>query len=216
MFTFAFMPKNKYYVVWQGKTPGIYEGWAYCKKQVEGFTGAKYKGFPTLDLAASALNDDPRKYMEKRLNAPKKIVCSNPLIGEPVADSICVDAACAGNPGILEYRGVDTKSGAELFRMGPFPEGTVNLGEFLGIVHALAYLKQRGSEWPVYSDSRTAIVWVRRKTTKTTLSVSPKNKDLFDLVNRALIWLNGNQWPNKILKWETAYWGEIPADFGRK
>ncbi len=210
------MPKNKFYVIWQGKTPGIYEGWDKCRKQVEGFTGAKYKGFPTLELAQSAMNDDPRKYLSKELNAPKKITCSNPLIGEPDPDSICVDAACAGNPGVLEYRGVDTKSGAEIFRMGPFPEGTVNLGEFLGIVHALAYLKQRDSSWPVYSDSRTAIAWVRKKNIKTSLQPSEKNKKLFNLVNRALKWLQENNWKNKILKWETGYWGEIPADFGRK
>jgi len=210
------MPRNKYFVVWQGRNPGIYSGWEDCKKQVEGFTGAKYKGFPTLELATSALNDDPRKYMSKELNAPKKIVCSNPFIGEPVTDSICVDAACAGNPGILEYRGVDTQSGGELFRMGPFPEGTVNLGEFLGIVHALAYLKQRDCNWPVYSDSRTAIAWVRKKAINTNLSPSAKNKKLFELIERALNWLRENKWPNAILKWETEYWGEIPADFGRK
>jgi ribonuclease HI len=210
------MAKNKFFVVWQGKTPGIYDSWEACKKQVDGFTGAKYKGFPTLDLAKSALNDDPRKYMEKGLNAPKKVVCSNPLVGEPIADSICVDAACAGNPGVLEYRGVDTQSGAQLFHMGPFPEGTVNLGEFLGIVHALAYLKQRDSDWPVYSDSRTAIAWVRNRAIKTTLERNAKNKKLFELVDRAIKWIRENQWPNRILKWETEFWGEIPADFGRK
>ena len=210
------MPKNKYYVVWKGKKPGIYDGWDECKRQVIGFNGALYKGFPTLDLAKSALNDDPRKYMTKGLNAPKKIACSNPLIGVPIADSICVDAACSGNPGVLEYRGVDTKSGAELFRIGPFPQGTVNLGEFLGIVHALAYLAQRNIDWPVYSDSRTAIAWVRKKAINTNLVVSPKNQKLFDLVRRAVSWLHENRWPNKILKWETEFWGEIPADFGRK
>ncbi|MCK9205408.1 MAG: ribonuclease H family protein, partial [Bacteroidales bacterium] len=155
------MARSKYYVVWRGKLPGIYEGWGSCKNQVDGFAGALYKGFPTLELARGAMNDDPRKYLEKKLNTPIRIVCFDPLIGEPISDSICVDAACSGNPGILEYRGVDTASGAELFRIGPFPEGTVNLGEFLGVVHALAYLKQRNSSWPVYSDSRTAIAWVR-------------------------------------------------------
>jgi len=210
------MPKNKFYVVWKGKKPGIYDGWADCKKQVDGFNGAMFKGFPTFDLAKIALNDDPRKYITKGLNGPKKIACTNPLIGVPVADSICVDAACSGNPGALEYRGVDTQSGAELFRMGPFPQGTVNLGEFLGIVHALAYLSQRNCDWPVYSDSRTAIAWVRKKAINTNLAVSPKNQKLFDLVNRAVNWLHANSWPNKILKWETEYWGEIPADFGRK
>jgi ribonuclease HI len=210
------MGKLKYYVVWNGRKPGIYEGWTACKEQVAGFNGAKYKGFSTIELARSALNDDPRKYMEKVLQAPKKILCSNPLIGEPQPDSICVDAACSGNPGVLEYRGVDTRSGAELFKIGPYPEGTVNLGEFLAIVHALAYLKQRNSDWPVYSDSRTAISWIRKKAVNTKLEPSAKNRELFILVERALNWLMNNSWPNKILKWETRYWGEIPADFGRK
>ena len=210
------MAKSKYYVVWNGRKPGIYEGWDKCIEQVSGFNGAKYKGFPTKDLARSAFTDDPRKYMEKGLQSSKKIICNNPLVGEPISDSICVDAACSGNPGVLEYRGVDTSSGAELFRVGPFPEGTVNLGEFLAIVHALAYLSQRNSEWPVYSDSRTAIVWLKKRAINTKLEVSDKNRELFRLVDRALNWLRNNSWKNPVLKWETAYWGEIPADFGRK
>ncbi|MCX6284817.1 MAG: ribonuclease H family protein [Bacteroidetes bacterium] len=210
------MAKSKYYVVWNGRKPGIYEGWDKCKEQVAGFNGAKYKGFLTKDLAKSAFSDDPRKYMEKGLQVPKKIICSNPLVGEPVADSICVDAACSGNPGILEYRGVDTASGAELFRVGPFPEGTVNIGEFLAVVHALAYLKQRDSDWPVYSDSRTAIAWLKKRAVNTKLEVSDKNRELFNLVERALNWLRNNTWKNPVKKWETGYWGEIPADFGRK
>lgn len=210
------MAKSKYYVVWNGRKPGIYLGWEACREQVDGFNGAKYKGFPTFDLAKSASADDPRKYMEKSLQAPKKIRCSNPLVGEPIADSLCVDAACSGNPGVLEYRGVDTVSGAELFRVGPFPQGTVNIGEFLAIVHALAYLKQRNSNWPIYSDSRTAIAWLRKKAINTNLAVSDKNMELFKLVERALFWIRNNSWRNPVLKWETEYWGEIPADFGRK
>jgi len=210
------MPKNKFYVVWVGKEPGIYTGWEDCKKQVEGYNGARYKGFPTRELAEAAFGDDHEKYLKKELTAQKKIVCDNPLIGTPEADSICVDAACSGNPGILEYRGVDTQSGAELFRQGPFPEGTINIGEFLAVVHALAYLKQRKCNWPVYSDSRTAIAWVRKKTANTKLERTAKSEELFGLVHRAENWLRSNSWPNKILKWETEYWGEIPADFGRK
>jgi ribonuclease HI len=210
------MPKNKYYVVWIGKNPGIYNSWDQCKKQVEGADGAKYKGFPTEELARSAFHDNFEKYIHKDLNAPKKIVCSDPLIGEPIRDSICVDAACKGNPGILEYRGVDTQSGVELFRQGPFPHGTVNIGEFLAVVHALAYLKQRNSVWPVYSDSRTAITWIRKRAIKTNLGRTANSEQLFSLVDRAINWLNENKYPNLIIKWETEYWGEIPADFGRK
>ncbi len=210
------MAKNKFYVVWAGRTPGIYSSWEECKHEVEGYEGAKYKGFPTLDLARTAWNDDPSKYLSKELNVPRNIVCMDPDIGEPVPDSICVDAACRGNPGILEYRGVDTRSGAELFRKGPFPEGTQNIGEFLAIVHALAYLRERNSDWPVYSDSRIAIGWVKFKKIKTKLPRSKKNEQLFRLVDRALTWLTKNDYPNPVLKWQTAHWGEILADFGRK
>lgn len=210
------MPRNNFYVVWIGKTPGIYNNWEKCKKQVDGIEGAKYKGFPTEELAKAAFHDNFEKYIYKDLNAPKKIVCSNPMIGEPIQDSICVDAACKGNPGILEYRGVDTKSGVELFRQGPFPEGTVNIGEFLAVVHALAYLKQRNSDWPVYSDSRTAIAWIKKRAINTKLKPEARSQKLFDIVDRALNWLHENSWKNKIIKWETEYWGEIPADFGRK
>lgn len=210
------MPKNKFYVVWVGKNPGIYTDWEKCKKQVEGIEGAKYKGFPTEELARMAYNDNFEKYLKKDLQAPKKIVCDNPLIGVPIQDSICVDAACKGNPGILEYRGVDTKSGVELFRQGPFPEGTVNIGEFLALAHALAYLKKQNCDWPIYSDSRTAIAWVRNKSIKTNLDRNAKNDQLFTIVDKALRWLHNNTWPNRIIKWETEYWGEIPADYGRK
>jgi ribonuclease HI len=92
----------------------------------------------------------------------------------------------------------------------------VNIGEFLAIVHALAYLKQRDMSWPVYSDSRTAIAWIRRKKANTKLEQTEKNQKLFLLIRRAEEWLRHNTWPNRILKWETEYWGEIPADFGRK
>jgi ribonuclease HI len=210
------MPKNKFYVVWIGRIPGIYTQWEDCKAQVDGMEGAKYKGFPTRELAEMAWHDDFEKYLKKGLDEPKKIVCNDPLIGTPIPDSLSVDAACKGNPGVLEYRGVDTKSGAEYFHKGPFPNGTVNIGEFLAIVHALALLKKINSDWPVYSDSRTAIAWVKAKRIKTNLVPSKENEHLLHLVDRAVDWLKKNSWSNPVLKWETAYWGEIPADFGRK
>ena len=40
--------------------------------------------------------------------------------------------------------------------------------------------------------------------------------DLFELIDRAENWLKTNHYSNKILKWDTPLWGEIPADFGRK
>jgi len=117
----------------------------------------------------------------------------------------------------MEYRGVATVSGTEIFKMGPFDNGTNNVGEFLALVHALAYLKKLDKEdVKIYSDSRTAMAWVRNKKVKTTLKKTPENEAIFVLMDRALKWLNSNTYKTKILKWDTDTWGEIPADFGRK
>jgi len=206
----------KYYVVWKGKTPGVYRSWDDCKKEIEGFPDAVYKSFKDEQLARNAFSDGWEYYVgfdERKLTFDDS---KRALVGDPIAESLSVDAACSGNPGILEYRGVHTGSGRELFRMGPFPQGTVNLGEFLALVHGLALLKKKNSSIPVYTDSKTAISWVRKKKVNTKLEVNPANQKLFELVNRALFWLKNNSWDNRIIKWETEYWGEIPADFGRK
>ncbi len=209
--------KKKFYVVWQGKQPGVYQSWRECKRQIDGFPSAIFKSFENPEIAQKAYTENPEKYMGDNYIEPlmlKKYQTAD--VGFPIKKSLSVDAACAGNPGVLEYQGVDTNTGKLIFHQGPFPLGTVNIGEFLALVHGLAYLKQQQSTIPVYSDSRTAIAWVRRKEIKTNLERNAKTEQLFKLVDRALIWLKNNKWENKILKWETKFWGEIPADFGRK
>ena len=133
-----------------------------------------------------------------------------------VWDSLSVDAACSGNPGNMEYRGVDTATGFEFFRMGPFRQGTNNVGEFLALVHGLADLKRKGKNTPIYSDSKIAMGWIKKKKSATKLKRVPANAKLFELIQRAELWLKNNTFENKIMKWQTKEWGEIPADFGRK
>jgi ribonuclease HI len=135
---------------------------------------------------------------------------------EIILDSIAVDAACSKNPGPVEYRGVDTKSGITLFKVGPLADGTNNIGEFLAIVHALAMTAQQGVATPIYSDSRTALAWVRDRKCKTTLKSTPNNAKILELVKRAECWLQTHSYTNRLIKWKTEEWGEIPADFGRK
>ncbi|MEE1214072.1 MAG: RNase H family protein, partial [Bacteroidaceae bacterium] len=127
----------------------------------------------------------------------------------------CVDAACSGNPGPMEYRGVHIPSGKEVFRFGPI-QGTNNIGEFLAIVHALALMQQKNISMPIYSDSVSGMAWVRNRKAKTTLSRTAQTEQALDLVARAENWLRTNQVQVPILKWDTENWGEIPADFGRK
>lgn len=204
--------KPKFYVVWKGRQTGIFDTWEACEAQVKGFEGAQYKAFPSRAAAERALRGRYADYAGKPASSGEWLLAPQP----PLPGSYCVDAACSGSPGRLEYRGVETDTGRQIFRQGPYEHGTNNLGEFLAIVHALAWLKQRGSAAPIYSDSETALAWVRQKKCKTGLLPDEKNAPLFDLIARAEQWLAENDYPNPLLKWDTAAWGEIPADFNRK
>ena len=208
--------KNKFYVVWKGKRPGIYETWDDCKAAISGAKGAQYMSFPDFKSAKKAYNSNYNAYKGKKKNNPQLSPEDLLKIGDPNYHSISVDAASSGNPGIMEYQGVDTKTKKRLFGQGPFKEGTNNIGEFLAIVHGLAFLKQQGSDRIIYTDSRTAMSWVRKKSCNTKLEENEKNKPLFDLIRRAVEWLKNNSYNTPIVKWETKAWGEIPADFGRK
>ena len=209
--------KRKYYVVWKGLQPGIYTDWESCKTQVSGQAGAKYKAFDSEEAAQEALKKGYTSYLQQ-VSSPKAIAKWKPeaCVGKPISHSLAVDAACSGNPGDMEYRGVYTANGQEIFHMGPLKEGTNNIGEFLALVHGLALLKQKGSDLPIYSDSRNAISWVKKKKCKTLLAQTEANRPIFDMIERAEHWLENNSYDTEILKWETAVWGEIPADFGRK
>lgn len=207
--------KQKYYVVWQGKNPGIYLDWKEAELQIKGVADAKFKSFESENEAKKAFSEKPEIHIYKK-KQDKLSLSKSGQIAQPIANSIAVDAACSGNPGVLEYQVVETSTKKVIYASPKFPEGTVNLGEFLALVHGLAFLKKHGSEIPIYSDSRTAIAWVRNKKIKTNLERSSKNSELFELVDRALTWLNTNTYPTKVLKWETEYWGENPADYGRK
>jgi len=214
------MAKRTYpfYVVWKGKQPGIYTSWEEVRNQVHGYSGAVYKGFHSLEEAQKAFEDDFEKYihqssfntsMDKNSDAPKSHV-------QPIVPSICVDASCEGNPGPMEYRGVYTDTKEEIFRVGPYPLGTNNIGEFLAIVHSLAWLKKKNLHMPIYSDSDTAISWVQQKKCKTNLERNSQTEELFQLIDRAIIWLEENPGPYDVRKWITHLWGENPADFGKK
>ncbi len=207
---------KKYYVVWKGKRPGIYESWDDCKAQIAGFKGAQYKSFPDFAQAKKAYNSNYLEYKGKKKGKSGLSDAELLKIGDPNYDSISVDAASSGNPGKMEYQGVDTRTKRVLFKQGPFDEGTNNIGEFLALVHGLAFLKQNKSSRVIYSDSRIAMGWVRKKKCGTKLKKNRKNAQVFELIDRAEQWLAKNRYNTPIVKWETKAWGEIPADFGRK
>lgn len=208
--------KAKFYTVWIGRKPGVYSNWEECKAQILGFENAVYKSFPTLVQAEKAFADDSQNYIGKENLEPGLSKEELVLIGRPIEDSICVDGAWNTKTNVIEYQGVLFSSRKRIFHAGPFDIGTNNIAEFLAIVHALSYCKIHSLSSAIYSDSRTAIAWIKRKKAATKIDHIDSTKYILSVIHRAESWLENNVYDNKILKWETAAWGENPADFGRK
>jgi ribonuclease HI len=201
--------KKKVYVVWKGRTPGIYNTWEECKQHVEGFAEAKYMGFESHEKAMQAFTKSFEHFITKKTSQQHTDTTSHPIILE----SISVDAACNVNTGIMEYKGVFTKTRKVLFHKGPFEGASNNIGEFLAIVHAMSYMQKHGIYYPIYTDSHTAMTWVRKKEIRTKVKMSDQ---IAQLNVKAISWLHENKTEFTILKWHTNMWGEIYADFGRK
>jgi ribonuclease HI len=210
------MAKKRYYVVWVGRKTGVFDAWDECNEQISGFPKAVYKSFKTKELAEQAFKSSSKEFIGKDIFETELTEEQLAKIGEPLKESISVDGAWNTSTGIVEYQGVHTGTGKILFKAGPFEDGTNNIVEFLAIVHALAYCKKHNIKLPIYSDSLNAIAWVKDKEARTKHGKSNKNVKLFELIDRAITWLNENTYENEILKWETKVWGENPADFGRK
>jgi ribonuclease HI len=208
---------TKYYVVWKGVSPGVYDSWTDCQLQIKGYEGALYKSFPTREMAEEAFAASAFHYIGARAQKSAPVPAAERRLPEGFDEHcLCVDAACSGNPGPMEYRGVYLLGGQQVFHFGPV-YGTNNIGEFLAIVHGLALMKQKGIVMPLYSDSRNALGWVKQKKCKTKLERTPRTEQLFQMIERAEQWLQTHDYKDiPIRKWETEKWGEVPADFGLK
>lgn len=212
---------KKYYVVWEGLAPGIYDSWEECQLQTANYKGARFKSFPTLEEATEAYRGNPSDYMglfkamAQRRTTPQ---VNYDAIPEIRTDAIAVDAACSRNPGPVEYKGVRVATGEVIFKVGPLQGGSNNIGEYLAIIHAAALLARSGDfSTPIYTDSRTALSWVNHGAHRSRIAPGPSNAQLMEILARADAWLRSNgPVRNPLIKWNTEQWGEIPADFGRK
>lgn len=211
---------RKFYVVWEGRAPGVYDSWEECEAQVSGYPGARYKGFTSQDDAVAAFrNADMASNLEvfRLIGSHKPDIINYSAFPDIRLDAIAVDGACAKNPGPMEYRGVMVATGEEVFHIGPLAGGTNNIGEYVALIHAASLLARRGDfVTPIYTDSRTALAWLRRGRSNTTVKPTADNARVIEILRRADAWLASNRIINPVLKWNTELWGEIPADFGRK
>jgi len=175
-------------------------------------------GFSVVRFTNEEVLNDTKRVMSEIQKAMNGVGKSPSPFGEGRggASAWAVDAACSGNPGQMEYQGIDLATGEQVFHFGPV-FGTNNIGEFLAIVHALALMEQRGiTDKIIYSDSFTAMTWVHKKHCKTKLEHTPETEKLYEIIRRAEQWLRVHPVRVPIIQWETKLWGEIPADFGRK
>lgn len=217
--------KTKFYVVWQGRATGIFRDWASCEAQVKGFAGAKYKSFASLEQAQHAFADTADNHIGKERAKKLATTSQHTLAKQPrdlpsdvILPSWAVDAACEGNPGKMEYRIVHTHDGSTVQHSPLFTRGTNNIGEFLALVEALQQREAAGIA-AIYTDSRTALAWLRQAKANTTLARNSQTETLWARLEQAEAWLQRQDIPNLlsyVYKWQTRQWGEIPADFGRK
>jgi len=204
--------QKKYYTVRKWKQIWVFDNRDDCKRSVQWFQWAEYKSFLSRVVAEEALKQSYKKIVKSKTTI-------NILDTEIPFEkkSIAVDAACSGNPGVMEYRGVELEKSWKQIFIQKFEIWTNNIGEFLAIVHGLSYLKEEKLEkFAIYTDSKIAINRVLKKKSKTKLEKTEQSKNLFEIIKRAEQRLQNNKYKTKIIKRDTKNRWEIPADFGRK
>ena len=122
------MAQQKYYAVAKGRKAGIFTTWRDCERQVKGASGAIFKSFSTRAEAEAWLDKaaQEQQFVQQVTNTPnprESLHTAQPFI----THSICVDAACSGNPGVVDYQGVCTATRDVVFHK-KIAHGTNNLG----------------------------------------------------------------------------------------
>jgi len=70
------MAAKKFYAVRKGKTTGVFSNWTDCKASVDGYPGAEYKGFATLEEAKAFMGNESGKIMEEPMSYQQSDDCS--------------------------------------------------------------------------------------------------------------------------------------------
>lgn len=142
---------------------------------------------------------------------------------------IAVDASTRGNPGPSEYKAVNLSNGSLLFHKS-IGVATNNITEFIALCHAILLCLKNPDKISVdiYTDSITAISWVKKKRSNSCLIPGRNTQIAIDYLSRVEeaiqpldIKVSGSdelliEGRISVLKWYTSEWGEIPADFGIK
>ncbi len=201
------MERQKFHVARSGKKPTIYDTWANCRGQIIETDDPKFKMFTNGNMAEKVFGEGPWKYFKKRGERKQRQLEPN---RPPTMNSVAVGGTFDPNTREIKYRAVDLDTGEIVLEGGPFKDGTNNIAEFLAVVEALIYCAENQLDVPIYTDSVTAMSWLRDKTVRTKCLLG---SELSFVVWDAIEWLNRHNWDTEILKWHTNIWGENPANF---
>jgi len=132
------MAKQKFYVVWQGRKPGIYTSWKECEAQVSGFENAQYKAFDSMVEAEKAFSEiHGNTLISKRKNTNK-----HPFLLPNYERKRSGGCSLQRNPGkwnIVEF----TLQQEKRFFISALLKEVRTISEIFGIVHALALLNNK-------------------------------------------------------------------------
>ena len=174
---------KKYYVVWKGSKPGIYDSWPAAKEQTEGRADAQFMGFPSKAEAQAAYQSTYTKALMRRsvnktpsahsshatkINTPMgNHLSSNPHGYNGTADiNIYCDGACSPNPGksgtgIAIYESINDKTQLTSLWYGLYQaNGTNNTAELNGLLKSFEIAQQyiaQNKKVQVLSDSKYSI-----------------------------------------------------------
>jgi len=174
---------KKFYVVWQGRTPGIYTDWNSCKRQVDQFAGARYKSFPTQAEAEQAFKGGASKSSSAKSASFKSSGIKKPAGTSTVKNGIktytaaeidkmvldvkfFTDGGCEPNPGqagsgMAIYRNEHGSEQVSELWYGLYnPMGTNNTAELNALYQALMMAKtesEQGKTVAIFCDSKYAI-----------------------------------------------------------
>ncbi|MFP4033595.1 MAG: ribonuclease HI [Desulfococcaceae bacterium] len=237
------MPK-KFYAVARGKNPGIYTRWfgpGGAHEQVNGFAGAVYKGFPTMEEAREFVKNPPLRKSRKKPSADgakapksKETPPASPAEVEDRDVLIYTDGGALGNPGPGGYGVVILEGDGRRELSGGRRLTTNNRMEMMAVIEALEACEP-GRKILLFSDSRYVVDaiskgWAKRwrsnnwMRNKTDPAVNPDLWErLLDLVDRHDVrfgWVKGhagvahNERCDELVRKESAKGDGLPRDGG--
>lgn len=135
---------------------------------------------------------------------------------------VFVNCKCEDNPGIAKFQLYDLNLKKVLTVSDNFYCSN-DLTEFLGLVNSIYYCFHNNHEH-LFSNSETAISWIRKKKYRSNLIRTKETEITWDKINKALKWLKTLEYTDKsgsfrdpstkkivyVHKWLESEWGKSP------